>query len=331
MNDTPEDELREALRRMSGAARPTAGAADTIHVGVRRSRRRRALGAIVGTAGLVVAVVAGAHALAGSGPGPRQVRPEPATSSKSAQSELFECPTQSRALTGTRTIADLGRQRQIVRRLSALSSVQVRYAAPTSLGVVALVIDASGDPDLYADPAVVTRLQEAGAAHVFEWDPSLASVDVDADGQVRGVLQSLLRPAIRDVRRATRGLPGDAGLALWQDAGAVLLAWKAPVPQKVLALAGVRPDGVEVIVEPVDYSRQDLQRAQRRLLRVLRERGLRSRWASSGGCGDGSGLVVGMVPPLTDRAELQADLTRALGCPVMVVSEERAVDFEHSP
>jgi hypothetical protein len=153
----------------------------------------------------------------------------------------------------------------------------------------------------------------------------MASVGVDADGQIRQVLQWLLQPAISDVRRATRSLPGDAGLALWQDAGAVLLQWKAPVPQELLALAGVRPDGVEVIVEPVDYSQQDMQRAARQLQAVLRERGLRDRWSSSYGCGDGSGLVVGIVPPLTDRAELQADFTEALGLPVMVVPEERPV------
>jgi hypothetical protein len=98
-------------------------------------------------------------------------------------------------------------------------------------------------------------------------------------------------------------------------------------PPRVLALAGVRPDGVEVIVEPVDYSQQEMQRAQRRLQTVLHERGLRDRWSSSYGCGDGSGLVIGIgiVPPLTDRAELQADLTNALDLPVMVVPDERAV------
>jgi hypothetical protein len=325
MNDTPQDELRDALQRMSGAVRPTAGAADTVHAGVRRSRRRRALGTIIGTAGLVMAIAAGGHALAGSDPGPRQVQPEPATSSPSAKGELFECSTESRVLSDTTTIADLEQQQRIVRRLSALSSVRVRHAGPSPLGVVALVVDDSGDLDSHADPAVVTQLQELGAAHVFEWDPSMASVGVDADGQIRQVLQWLLQPAISDVRRATRSLPGDAGLALWQDAGAVLLQWKAPVPQELLALAGVRPDGVEVIVEPVDYSQQDMQRAARQLQTVLRERGLRDRWSSSHGCGDGSGLVVGIVPPLTDRAELQADFTEALGLPVMVVPEERPV------
>ncbi len=323
MDETPEDELRDALQRMSGAVRPTANAADTVHAGVRRSRRRRALGAIVGTAGLVIVVAAGGHALAGSGTGPRQVQPDPATSSPTADAELFECSRESRVFSEAKPIADLDQQQQVVRRLAALRSVQVRYAALSPLGVVALVVDGSGDRDWLADPSVVTQLEGLGAAHVFEWNPTAASVGVDADGQVRQVLSWLLEPAIGDVRRATRGLPGDAGLGLWQDAGAVLLQWKAPVPQEVLALAGVRPDGVEVIVEPVVYSGQDVRRAQRRLETVLRERGLWDRWSSSSGCADRSGLVVGMVPPLADRPDLQADLTEELGLPVMVVPGER--------
>lgn len=330
MTDGSENELRDALLRMSVAVRPMGSAAETIHAGVRRSRRRRALSTIVGTAGLVAAVAAGSYSLAGPGTGPRQVQPDPATSSPSGHGDLFRCSTESRVVNDPPTITDLEQQQAIVRQLLALSSVQVRHAAPSPLGVVALVVDDSGDPDSHADPVVVAQLQEAGAAHVFEWDPSMASVAVDADGQVLRVLQWLLQPAIDDVRRATRGLPGNAGLALWQDAGAVLLQWKTPVPREVLALAGVRPDGVEVLVEPVSYSRQDIRRAMGRLPNVLRERGLWGRSSSSYSCADGSGLVVGIAPPPTDRAELeadltelQADLTEALGLPVTVISEDR--------
>ncbi|WP_435741889.1 hypothetical protein [Nocardioides sp. SYSU DS0663] len=53
--------------------------------------------------------------------------------------------------------------------------------------------------------------------------------------------------------------------------------------------------------------------------------GLRDRWSSASACGDGSGLVVGIVPPLTDRPELRAELTEALGLPVMVVPEDRPI------
>jgi hypothetical protein len=327
MDETPDDDLREALQRMSAAVRPRAAASDTVHAGIRRSRRRRALGAIAGTAGLVAAIAVGGHALAGSGPAPRQVQPDPATASPSAHAELFECSRESRVFSEAEPIADLDEQQEVVRRLSALSSVQVRYAAPSPLGVVALVVDHTGDSDLYADAAVAAQLREVGAAHVFEWDPSIASAGVDADGQIRQVLQWLLEPAFREVRRATRGLPGDAGLAFWSDEGAVLLQWKVPVPQQVLALAGVRPDGVEVRVEPVEYSQQDIRRAQRGLEAVLRERGLWDRWSTSIGCSDGSGLVVGMVPPLADRPQLQAGLTEALGLPVMIVPEERVIDL----
>ncbi|MDO9494558.1 MAG: hypothetical protein Q7J48_02545 [Nocardioides sp.] len=329
MNDTPGDDLRDALQRMSGALRPTVGAADTIHAGVRRSRRRRALGTVVGTAGLVIAIAAGGYALAGSDTGSRQLQPATASSpppSASDPGELFECATEHPVFTTTPPpIPDLVEQQRTVRQLYAISSVQVRHAAPSHLGVVALVADNNVDPDSYANPYFVTQLRAAGASHVYEWDPSIASAGVDADGQVRVVLGRLLDPAISDVRRATRGLPGDAGLALWQDAGAVLLQWKAPIPQEVLDLAGVRPDGVEVLVEAVRYSEQDVRRAQERLQSVLRERGLRERWSSSYGCGDGSGLVVGMVSPVTDRPALQEDLTEALGLPVMVVPEEQPV------
>ncbi len=37
--------------------------------------------------------------------------------------------------------------------------------------------------------------------------------------------------------------PGSAGLAFWQEAGAVLLSWKAPLPDEIAALEGQRPDG----------------------------------------------------------------------------------------
>lgn len=323
MNETPEDDLHDALRRMSGSLRPTVHAPRAIHARVRRARRRRAFGTAFGVAGLVVAIAVGSQSLAGSGPTPRPVQPRPATAAPSPQDQLFECPTESRVFTETTTIADLETQQQVLRRLTTLSSVQVRHAAPSPLGVVALVVDDSGDPDSYADPAVVAQLREVGVAHVFEWDPTAATAGMDADGQVRQVLQWLLQPALNDVRSATRDLSGAAGIALWQDAGAVLLQWKAPAPQEVLALNGTRPDGVTVIVESVDYSRLDIQRAQRQLQGVLREYGHRDRWSSSYGCGDGSGLIVGMAPPLPDRGDLQTILSDALDLPVMVVPEDR--------
>lgn len=322
MNETPEDDLHDALRRMSGSLRPTVHAPSAIHARVRRARRRRAFGTAFGAAGLVVAIAVGSQSLAGSGPTPRPGKP-PATAAPSAQDQLFECPTENRVFTETTTIVDLEAQQQVVRRLTTLSSVQVRHAAPSPLGVVALVVDDSGDPDSYADPAVVAQLREVGVAHVFEWDPTAATAGVDADGQVRQVLQWLLQPALNDVRSATRDLSGAAGIAFWQDAGALLLQWKAPAPQEVLALNGTRPDGVRVIVESVDYSRLDIQRAQKRLHGVLREHGLKDRWSSSYGCGDGSGLIVGMTPPITDRGDLQTLFGDALGLPVMVLPEDR--------
>ena len=322
MVGTPEDELHDALRRMSGALRPTVHAPSAIHARVRRARRRRALGTACAAAGLVAVIAVGAQSLSGSAQTPRPVSP-PATAAPSAQDRLFECPTENQMLTETPTIVDLEAQQRVLRRLSTLSSVQVRHAAPSPLGVVALVEGDSRDPDPSVPPGVVAQLREVGVAHVFEWDSTLATAGVDADGQVRQVLQWLLQPAFNDVRSATRGLMGVSEIALWHGAGAVLLQWKAPPPRAVLALNRTRPDGVKVIVEPVDYSRLDIQRAQQRLQTVLREHGLEDRWSSSYGCGDGSGLIVGMAPPVTDRDDLQSLFSDALGLPVMVVPESR--------
>lgn len=323
MNEVPGDEWRTELVRMSAAVRPAEGATELIRAGVRRSRRRRALGAVAGGVAAVTALAVGGSVVAGVGADPVGMLPGSVTTSPSAS--LFECETESKALGPGPGIADLSEQERVVERLLAISSVQVRHAAPSPLGVVAFVDDASGDMDAYADPAVVTGLKNAGAAHVYEWDPSLASAGTEADEMVGLVVGWLLEPAVRDVRRATRGLVGAAGIALWKDAGAVLVQWKAPMPAEVQALAGVRPDGVTVVVEPVTYARRDIARAQQQLEGVLRARNLRDRWSSSSACADGSGLVVGMVPPLDDRAQLQADFSEELGLPVMIVPEERAV------
>lgn len=323
MNEVPGDEWRTELVRMTAAVRPTEGATDRIREGLRRSRRRRALGAVAGGMAAVTVLAVGGSVVAGVGWGPVGTLPGSVTRTPSAS--LFECETKSKALGPGPVIADLSEQERAVERLLALSSVQVRHAAPSPLGVVAFVDDASGDMDAYADPAVVARLKNAGAAHVYEWDPSMAPEGTEAEEMEGLVAGWLLEPAVRDVRRATRGLVGAAGIALWKDAGAVLVQWKAPVPTEVQALAGVRPDGVTVVVEPVTYARRDIARAQQQLEGVLRERNLEDRWSSSSACADGSGLVVGMVPPVDDRAQLQEDFAEELGLPVMIVPEERPV------
>lgn len=218
MTDHLEDDLRDALTRMSGAVRPTVGASDTIHAGVRRSRRRRALGTAVGTAGLVVAVAAGGSALTRAASEQTPVEPVPATSSASSASSAspvdageaateppLVCYLQRLVVGDAITLAELRDQKRVVGQVRALSSVQVRHAETTPIGVVALVVDVSGDADLRADPSVVARLRELGVAHVREWDPAAAAAGTGAAAQVRRVITQTVRITVRDGRECRSG------------------------------------------------------------------------------------------------------------------------------
>ncbi|WP_341927180.1 hypothetical protein [Nocardioides psychrotolerans] len=215
MTDHLEDDLRDALTRMSGAVRPTVGACDTIHAGVRRSRRRRALGTAVGTAGLVVAVAAGGSALTRTASEQTPVEPVPVTSSASSASPVdvgeaateppLVCYLQRLVVGDAITLAELRDQKRVVGQVRALSSVQVRHAETTPIGVVALVVDDSGDADLRADPSVVARLRELGVAHVREWDPAAAAAGTGAAPQVRRVITQTVRIAVRDGQECRSG------------------------------------------------------------------------------------------------------------------------------
>lgn len=309
-----EDWMR-GMRDWAGGIRPVGDVVGTVGDGVRRRRRQRA-GVVAGTcaAVLVAATAVGVAALPGPA-GDRRTPPAPAAAE-------FSCPTESRIFTERPPIADLDEQERVVERIGRLSSVWVRHAEPTALGVVALVGDASGDEGLRADPQVADRLRRLGVAHVYEWDPTISSAGVDAAGQVERVVGWSLDPAYRDVRRATRGIPGSGGIAYWNEAGAILVSWKAPVPAQVAALVGTRPDGVRVVVDAVRYSERDVRRAQDRLQDWLVESGLRDDWTSSFACGDRSGLIVGMNPRVARRTALAERISEAVGMPTMVVSEE---------
>lgn len=206
MTDHLEDDLRDALTRMSGAVRPTVGASDTIHAGVRRSRRRRALGTVVGTAGLVVAVAAGGSALTRTASQQTPVEPVPATTSASPVDAVeptdppLVCALQRLVVGDAITLAELRDQKRVVGQVRALSSVQVRHVETTPIGVVALVVDDSGDEDLRADPAVVARLRELGVAQVREWDPAAAEAGTGAAAQVRRVITRTVRITVRDAQ-----------------------------------------------------------------------------------------------------------------------------------
>lgn len=241
-------------------------------------------------------------------------------------SERFTCPRASRVLGDAPPIPDREELDAIAERVrrTGWDGFEVRRVEATHLGVVALVAG-----DLQAARRV---LAEVGAAQTHAWDDSLAPVGVDAAGQVREVLQGLLEPAVRDVRAAVRGIPGQESIALWPEAGAVLLQWKAPVPTEVRALAGRRPDGVRVIVEPTRYSRRDIRAASERVVAAIRAGRIEVDWSTASGCADGSGLVVGVQPhSLADRAaELEAQLAEVAGMPVRVVPEEPPVPLAAS-
>lgn len=324
-----DDEWMRGLRDWAGGIRPVGDVVGAVSDGVRRRRRRRA-GFVAGTSAavLVAGMAVGVAALPGSDDG--RGAPSP-TATSGEPSSAFTCPTESRVFTGRRPIPDLEEQDQVVSLISRLSSVWVRHAEPTALGVVALVGDDSGDEDLWADPQVADQLQRLGVARVYEWDPSAAETGVDGAGQVRRVLGWGVDPAYRDLRRATRGIPGRGSIAYWSEAGAILVSWKAPLPAAVEALAGVRPDGVRVVLDVVPYSERDVRRAQGRLEDWLVATGRRVEWTESHACADHSGLIVSMLPEEAHRGTIAERIGEAVGMPVMVVAEEPPVPLAGPP
>jgi hypothetical protein len=207
-------------------------------------------------------------------------------------------------------IPDRDRQQAVVDRVTAASypDFAVHVAQPTALGVYALV---TGDLD-----AARTLLTTAGVTRVERWDAGLVAAGAGGRVQIQMAMQTLLDPVIGRVREVTRRVPGDGGMAVWPDAGAVLVSWKAPVPAAIAALADHDwGDGVRVIVEAVPYSTADLSRAQGRV-----DEGTWARYGVTtvSGCGDDSGLEVGIGPDQwpADPAAVQARLTDLVGLPV---------------
>lgn len=276
-----------------------------------RRRRRRAIG---GTTG--VAALAGIAALA-IGVLPGQLGPDkaPTDAASSPAAGLFDCPRESRVLGEGPVIPDRDRQEEIVDAANRHTSTQfdVRRAEPSHLGVVALVT---------GDLAAARRLlPEVGVRHVYRWDPSLGI----ARAQIEQALQQVLEPAMNDVRASTRGITGYAGLAIWQDAGAVLLQWKRPIPAEIQQLEGTRPDGVRVIVDPVRFSDAETTRASVKLHKSGER--LDAEVTSMSACADGSGVVAGVDPEsLGDRrAELQKKMAAIVKMPVYVVPDKGMV------
>jgi len=299
------------LTRLAGSVRPTPKAGLLVRTGIRRRQRRRAALA-VGSSAAVVAVVAGStFALTR----PSALEPAPAAPTTS---ELFSCDVDWRRPADPPPIDDLAEQQVTIDSIEATSweGFSIHYVRPTHLGVVALI-----DGDLEAARA---QLMQAGASYVFTWDPTMEQARVDATGQIQMATQSELNAVLHEITPIRFRVEGYAGTALWHDAGAVILMWRAPVPAEVAALEGVRADGVRVVVWPTTYSSRDISMARGRVMDAFRWGEVTEQWSTSGSCPDRSGVLIGIRPPLSAerRAELQEQLSRIAGMPVMVVEQE---------
>jgi hypothetical protein len=236
----------------------------------------------------------------------------------------FTCPELNRVFTDkVPSIADLAEQSALRDRVRATSwsGFSVEVIEPTHLGLIALV---TGDV-----AAAQRELGQLGVRHVHDRSVFYPEIDQPQD-QIDLAIEWLLEPASNDVRRRLRGIAGAGDPALWQKAGALVLQWKRPVPAEVLALAGRRPDGITIYVDPVRFSTKELNAARDRLDPVLAKRyadGIDFTWSQSGNCADNSGIQIGVVPSsLGDqRAQLQIALSKAAGVPVQVLPAEPMV------
>lgn len=240
-----------------------------------------------------------ASALAMVGPGPAHAGPPTAST---------EVPCAGNHYGPPRAVPRLAHQRDVVRtvkRLPADDRYAVKRVRPTHFGVVALV---SGDVD-------AARRDLDGVRHVVSWTDHYLS-DFPPSMRMGVVLVDLLRPVMNDVLRELRGVPGRVGPAYWTRGGAVVLEWKAPVPEEVLAVAGVRPGGAEVRVVPRAYSQKDFDRAGNRLIDFLDDHDVD--WSTLSGCASGQGLELSIPGDPDDLTVTQEQLDESAGMPVRV-------------
>jgi len=232
-----------------------------------------------------------------------------------------ECPRYSKVFdpNAAPPLQNLPQQEAAVAEITALTrdAYTVRYARPTALGVVALVM---GNLEV-----AKAQLKEYGVTLVYAWDTSWESEGLDADQRVHGVIADQLQPVAEAVRRRFPVFDDEVGLALWVDAGGVLVQWKEPVPAEIKALEDLSyGSGAHVYVEGVRYSDPELNDASSRVFDELK--GTDVELSSGSRCGDNSGIVIGVVPDyLRGREqELKKRFEEIAGVPVTVVPEERA-------
>jgi len=344
------DDWSDELGRLAESIAPMPAATALVHEQVRRRQRRRAVVAVLASAAAVAAVAGTGFALsrpsAVAPAGPVAQSSSPTTVETTSPSgpgpqpflldDFWEepkpgdCPELSKVFDpdAAPPIPDLAEQQRIVQEISAQvrNAYQVRFAQATPLGVVALV---TGNVDFAKE-----QLGDAGVSLVYEWDRSGPEVGLDEEGQVGQVLAWQLDPVVRDVRRRVQGISADGGegdgeLALWTNAGAVLLQWKEPVPDDVLALGDLEyAHGVHVVVEGVRYSPSELHRAMRTVMDRARAQGIEAN--SGSGCGDLSGIVIGVgADDLRGHEdELREEFADWAGIPVTVIAAEPAVGLD---
>ncbi len=146
-------------------------------------------------------------------------------------------------------------------RTAGRTPFSVAYAAPSALGVVALVRgDVGLARRLLADQVDVPVL-------VGRWREPQPDAGFGPAAQAREVVGARLLAVVDDLDDTLAGTvadeerDGDVGRVVWAEAGAVVVQWQEPVPASVARLAGVRPDGVGVVVQGTRYSRDEIAAA----------------------------------------------------------------------
>lgn len=259
----------------------------------------------------------GPHGSAPAAPSPSGRLPGP-----QSQDALFGCPERHPVFTRhVPPIMHIQEEREKAQRLAAMSGAgwSVAFAEPTRLGVFAFV---DGDFDA-AEPLLLA----AGASHVWERDqgPEFGNGD-DREALVSQGLQWALERPMTEVRRALAGLPDDGEFAYWNEAGAIFVQWKRPLPTQVAALAESRLAGALVVVEETAYSPREITAASNRIFAAAERGEIPASLTSGGSCGDLSGVLIGVEPEsLGARGpELQERLVRIARAPVHVVPQEPA-------